>query len=175
VPAPNIATLYDFESAYEDAIRNYFVNLNVGGQTFTQVVTPRTNLTAADFLVTPRLQVKVSMTGLGSDGSGWKEDFTTSGNLATNYYSHYTAQLTLDVVSSRSNTSQLHGLLRGGTRQAMLEATAIMNANTVPYYQTVYVTPTGSTQGIDEANDEIQTQLSYALEVFIPPASYPNA
>jgi hypothetical protein len=175
VPAPNIATLYDFEGQYETALRNYFANMNVNGQTFGQVVTPQSNLVSADHLTTPRLQVRVSMTGLGADGSGYKEDFTTSGNLATNYYSHYTAQLTLDVVSSRSNTSQSHGLLRGATRQAMLEATAIMNNTTVPYYQTVFVTPTGSAQGIDEANDEIQTQLSYALELFIPPSSYPNA
>lgn len=175
MPAPNIATLYDFEGQYETALRNYFANLNVGGQTFGQVVTPQTNLVSADHLTTPRLQVRVSMTGLGADGSGYKEDFTTSGNLATNYYSHYTAAITLDVVTSRSNTSQIHGVLRGGTRQAMLETTAIINANTVPYYQTAFVTPTGSAQAVDEANDEIQTQLTYALELFIPPSSYPNA
>lgn len=175
MPAPNIATLYDFEGQYETALGNYFTNLNVGGQRFSQVVTPQTNLVSADHLITPRLQVRVSMTGLGADGSGYKEDFTTSGNLASNYYSHYTAAITLDVVTSRSNTSQIHGQLRGGTRQAMLEATAIMNNTTVPYYETVFVTPTGSAQAVDEANDEIQTQLTYAVELFIPPSSYPNA
>ena len=167
--APNIATLYDFESAYEDAVKNYFANVNVGGQVFAQVVTPRTNLTAAEFLVTPRLQVKVAMTGIGSG----QEQPVTSANVSSNYYSHYTASLTLDVVTARSNASQLHGLLRGAVRQGMLEYTAALNSNTVPYYQTPFVTPQGSQQAIDGENDEIQTQLSYALDVFIQPSSYP--
>lgn len=175
MPAPNIATLYDFESAYEDPIRNYFLNVNVGGQVFAQVVTPRTNLNVAAFLITPRLQVKMSMTGLGADGGGVKEDYKTAGNAATNYYSYYQGQLTLDVITSRSNASQSHGLLRGAVRQGMLEATAILNNTSVPYYETPFVNPGGSVQGVDMDNDEIQTQLTYGIDIFIPPASWPNA
>jgi chitodextrinase len=175
MPAPNIATLYDFESAYEDAVQGYFANLNIGGQTFAQVVTPRSNLTEENFLVTPRLQVKVGMTALGASGSGLQENPVVSENVTTRYYSYYTLGLQLDVVTARSNVSQRHGLLRGAVRQGMLEITAILNANTVPYYQTAYVTPLSSVQGIDAQNDEIQTQLTYGLDVFIPPESWPDA
>jgi len=171
--APNIATLYDFESQYENAVQNYFTNINVGGQVFAQVVTPRSNLTATEFTVTPRLQVKLGQTGLGASGSSFQESPVTVANVASNYYSYYEFGLQLDVVTARSNSSQNHGLLRGAVRQGMLEITASLNANTIPYYQTAYVTPMSSMQGIDADNDEIQTQLTYALSVFIPPSSFP--
>ncbi len=173
--APNIATLYDFESAYEDALRNYYLNVNVGGFTFPQVLTPRTNLTTANFQATPRLQIRAGITGLAASGSGVQETAITLNNIATNYYSYYTLGVTIDVVTSRSNSSQPHGLYRGATRQGMLEYTASMNANTVPYYQTAFVNPGSSTQAMDAENDEIITQLGYSIDFFIPPSSFPNS
>lgn len=173
--APNIATLYDFESAYEDALKNFFANTNYAGQNFAQVLTPRTPLANASFLVTPRLQVKVSMVGLGQAGTGWPELPVTVAGVTSNYYDYYQLQAVLGVVTSRSNSSQNHGLLRGGVRQGMLEITASMNANTVPYYQTVFVTPQTSTQGIDPENDEIQTDLAWGIDVAIPVSSFPNS
>jgi hypothetical protein len=172
--APNIATLFDFESAYEDALRNYFVNVNVGGFTFPQVLTPRTNLVTANFQQTPRLQIRAGITGLAASGSGVQEELVPLGNTGTSYYSYYTIGLTMDVVTSRSNTSQPHGFYRGAARQGMLEYTASMNNNTVPYYQTVFVNPGSSVQAIDGENDEIITQLSYSIDFHIPPTSWPN-
>lgn len=175
MPAPNIAFLYDFESPYEDALQAYFANINVGGQTFAQVVTPRSNQWTEEYQVTPRLQIRASVIGLGADGSGVKQDFIVAGNVMTNYYSYYKMGVTLDVVSQRSNNLQNHGILRGATRQGMLEITATLNSNSVPYYQTPFVNPGASLQSIDSANDEIITQLAYELDVFIPPSSFPNS
>jgi hypothetical protein len=175
MPAPNIATLYDFETAYEDAMAAYFTNLNVSGYTLRQVITPRSNLTSANFLSTPRLQIRCGISGVGASGGGMQEGTATVANVAYPYYSTYQISVTLDVVTSRSNTAQPHGLYRGATRQGMLELTASMNANTVPYYQTAFVTPLASAQGIDADNDEITTQMSYQIDAFIPPASFPNA
>lgn len=173
--APNIATLYDFESAYEDALAGYFANVNIGGVTFRQVLTPRTNLVTANFKATPRLQIKGSVLGLAPSGSGVQEDSVTIGNTATRYYSFYTIAVTMDVVTQRSNASQPHGLYRGATRQGMLEYTASMNANTVPYYETVFVNPGSSSQAVDPDNDEIITQLAYSIDFHIPPSSFPNS
>lgn len=173
--APNIATLYDFESAYEDALKNYFANVNVGGFTFPQVLTPRTNMASANFQETPRLQIKASVAGMAPSGSGVQETTVTIGNTATAYYSYFTLGVTLDVVTSRSNNQQNHGLLRGATRQGMLEYMASMNNTSVPYYQTAFVNPQSSQQMVDPANDELITQLAYSLDFFIPPASFPNS
>ena len=175
MPAPNIATLYDFESAYEDALRNYFVNVNVGGNQFAAVLTPRTNANVSAFQVTPRLQIKASLTGLAASGSGVQETAVTLNNTVTAYYSYYTLGITLDVCTARQNASQPHGLLRGGVRQGMLEYTASMNSTTIPYYQTAFVNPMNSTQVIDGENDEIVTSISYSLDFAIPPTSFPNS
>lgn len=175
MPAPNIAYLYDIETAYEDCLRNHFANLNIGGQTFTQAITPRSNLAEAEFLKTPRLMVRCGISGVGSAGAGLKEDSYTFANVSQNYWSYYQLTAELTVCTQRNNVSQSQGLLRGGVRRDMLAATAIMNNTSLPYYQTAEVVPLTSTQGIDAENDEISTQLMYQLDVFIPPASFPSS
>jgi hypothetical protein len=175
MPAPNIATLFDFESAYEDALRNYFLNVNVGGFTFAQILTPRTNANVEAFQETPRLQIKAEVVGLAASGSGVQETAVTLNNVATNYYSYYTIGVTIQVCTSRQNIQQPHGLLRGAVRQGMLEYTASMNNTTVPYYQTAFVNPGASTQVIDQANDETITSLQWSMDFFIPPSSTPNS
>jgi len=175
VPAPNIATLYDFESAYEDALRNYFVNVNVGGFTFNQVLTPRTNANVEAFQETPRLQIKAGVIGLQATGAGVQETLVTLANTNTAYYSYYTLGVTLDVVTQRQNVSQPHGLFRGAVRQGMLEYTQAMTNTNLPYYQTTYVNPGTSTQAIDPENDAIITSVQYSLDFFILPAQFPNS
>lgn len=175
MPAPNIATLFDLESPYEDSLRNYFANVNIGGVQFAQILTPRTNTNIEAFSETPRLQIKAAIVGLQASGSGVQEDTAVIGATPTTYYSYYTMSVTLDVVTQRSNASQPHGLYRGATRQGMLEYTAAMNANTVPYYQTVFVNPGSSNQMVDLENDAIITQISYTLDFHIPPTSFPNS
>jgi hypothetical protein len=175
MPAPNIAYLYDFETAFEGALRNYFLNVNVGGFTFPQVLTPQTNAVTANFQTTPRLQIRAGSTGLAASGSGVQETAVTLANVATNYYSYYTLGVTLDVITSRQNTSQSHGLLRGAARQGMLSYTASMNTNTLPYYEVTLVTPGSTTQAIDGDNDEIITSLAYSIDFWINPTVYPNS
>lgn len=173
--APNIATLYDFESAYEDALRNYFVNVNVGGFSFAQVLTPRTNANVEAFQETPRLQIKAGITGLQASGAGVQETSVTLNNTATHYYSYYTLGVTLDVITQRQNVSQPHGLFRGATRQGMLEYTASMNNTSVPYYETAFVNPGATTQVLDPDNDSIISSIQYSIDFFIPPSQFPNS
>lgn len=175
MPAPNIAFLYDLESPYEDALRNYFVNVNMNGVQFAQVLTPRTNANVEAFQETPRLQIKCGVVGLAPVGSGVQETSVTLNNTATAYYSYYTLSVALDVITQRQNTQQPHGLFRGAARQGMLEYTATLNNTTIPYYETVFMNPGASTQVIDPENDSIITSLAYTMDVFIPPSSFPNS
>lgn len=173
--APNIAFLYDLESPYEDALANYFRNVNIGGFQFAQVLTPRTNANVEAFQETPRLQIKCGVVGLQATGSGVQQTQVTLNNAATAYYSFYTLSVALDVITQRQNTSQPHGLYRGATRQGMLEYTATLNNTTIPYYQTVFMNPGASTQVIDPEDDSIITSMVWTMDVFIPPSSFPNS
>lgn len=175
MPAPNIAFLYDLESPYEDALRNYFVNVNVGGFVFNQVLTPRTNANVEAFQETPRLQIKCGVVGLAASGTGVQETAVTLNNTATAYYSFYTLSVALDVITQRQNVSQPHGLYRGAARQGMLEYTATLNNTTIPYYQTVFMNPGQSTQVLDPENDAIITSMAWTMDVWIPPSSFPNS
>lgn len=175
MPAPNIASLYDLETAYEGVLANYFANANLAGTTFGQVVTPQTNLSDAAWLTTPRLQIRVGVSGVGQAGSGIQQGQYVFNNVTQNYWSEYQLTAEFTVCTSRNNAAQPHGLLRGTVRQGMLQATAILNNSVLPYYQTVDVLPLTSTQGIEPTNDEINTQMVYQLDVFIPPASFPNS
>lgn len=166
MPAPNIATLFDYESVYEDALAGYFANLN--GNPFSTILTPRTNLAEDATLTTPRLVIRMGVTGQGIQENDQP-------NTSSDYFSHRLAGIDFIVTTNRDNASQSHGLLRGYVRQAMLQSTAAMNANTVPYYQTIYVFESGSTQGIQEGNDEISTQLTYAIQFQIKPDQWPAA
>ncbi len=175
MPAPNIANLFDFESPFEDALRNYFTNVNVGGFQFAQVLTPRTTLSQEAFQETPRLQIKAGVTGLAASGSGVQETQVTLNNVATTFYSYYTMGITLDVVTQRSNNNQPHGLYRGAVRQGMLEYTASMNNTSLPYYQTTFLNPGACTQIVDAENDAIISSLSFSLDFSIPASSMPNS
>lgn len=174
MPAPNIAFLYDLESPYEDALANYFRNVNVGFP-FAQVLTPRTNANVEAFQETPRLQIKCGVVSLQSSGSGVQETQVVLNNTGTAYYSFYTLSVALDVITQRQNIQQPHGLYRGAVRQGMLEYSATLNNTTIPWYQTVFMNPGTSTQVIDPENDAIITSLSYTMDVFIPPSSFPNS
>ena len=165
MPASDVPTLFDFESAYENALAAHFANLN--GAPFAQVLTPRTNVQADDRLETPRVTIAMSITGTGD-----KEDFNAAG---ANYYSHKLGSLAIVVATQRSNASQPHGNLRGRVRQAMLEVTKALNANTLPNYQTVFITESSASQAVDSDNDEILTQFAYAVEFYIPPSAWPNS
>lgn len=180
MPAPNIAYLFDLEAAFEDPLANYFANLNVGGFLLEQVLTPRTpfesaNNNANDYVKTPRLTISVSILGLGGVGSGSQVESYTQNNVQQNYWAHYQLGIALTLSTARNNNAQPHGLLRGGIRAGMLSAAAVLNSNSVPYFQTADLFPLASQQGIDAENDELQTQMQYQAEVFLPPASFPNA
>lgn len=163
MPAPSLAVLYDFETAYEQALANYFVNANSSWQ----ILTPNSfaNVSAGtDFLKTPRVMVTFSVTGT--------EDQREIAN-SSEYYAARTGQMLIQAITSRNNTQQSYPLIRGTARAAMLERNAAFNSNSTPYYQTVDVWETGSAQSSSEGNEEVLTQLTFGVKFFIPPGSFP--
>lgn len=168
--APSLPALFDFESPFEDALQSHFANLSIGNvPAFVQVLTPRTPKDQADELKTPRMQIRAGITAIPAAGNGLQENDMPAGA----YLSYFALGLTLDVVTSRSNAEQPHGLLRGAARVAMLDASGVLNSANIPFLLTVLVTPQSSTQAVDSANDEILTQLGYVVEFWIPPENFP--
>lgn len=161
MPAPTIAALLDYETNYEDALASWLSNTlsNV------KIYTPRTLLTATDGeeLKTPRVTVAMQLTGTNPNQQGTR---TTDSAI---YDAHKLGQITLTCTVQRNNTSQSLGTLRGGVRKQMLQATAALNANTLPYYQTLILREGAAVPTIDAENDEIQCSLGYELQFAIKP------
>ena len=163
MPAPTAASLYDFESTYESALANYFANVNASWQ----IITPQTVSNASvntDYQRTPRITIEFSITGTPD-----KRDIANG----SEYYSSRTGSYTIQAVSRRNEPTENHGLLRGSIRQGMLNAAAALNLVHIPYLETADVSETSSSQSVDPNNDEILTQLTYAVLFFIPPSSVP--
>jgi hypothetical protein len=155
MPAANVATYFDFESAYENATATYLAN--VSGNPFTQILTPRKLQSSEPFVVTPRCFVKMAMGPIGGQEA-------TVANFTQSLYTHRRASLTIDVATARNDTAQNHGLLRGWARFAMQDIAQAFNSNSVPYYQTLAVVEEGAHQGIDPDNDEIITSFTFGIE-----------
>lgn len=160
MPAPDIATLYDFETAYEDALANYIGTVNATWQ----VLTPRSNINVDTIVVTPRVTIEFSITGTG-------EQREIQNNVE--YYADRRGMFTIQAVSGRNDPAQNHGQMRGAIRQAMLGSQAVFNANSVPYYQTIDLSEGGSSQSVNAENDEILTQLTYPIWFSFMPSAYP--
>lgn len=163
MPAPTVATLYDFETAYESALASYLSNVNATWQ----VLTPATaaNIAAGTASVeTPRIALDFTVVGTGDQK-----------NIQNNveYYSERSGVMTVQSAVQRNNPTQSDSLMRGSVRSAMLERSQVFNSNSLPYYQTIDVTEIGSARSVDEANDEIITQLTFAVKFWIPPTSFP--
>lgn len=165
MPASTVAALLDYETNYENAIAGYLDNVNALSS--VQILTPRTLLTSEPILTTPRITVSLALTGTNPNQQA------TRANTSAEYDSHKFAQLTLNCVTHRDGSGQSLTTIRGGVREAMLKATAALNGNNLPYYQTLTVREESSNFGPGVENDEIQATLTYGVEFYIIPTQWP--
>lgn len=160
MPASSIAQLLNYEGNYENAVRTYLAAQLTG----VQVLTPETLLTDETILETPRVTVAFQLAGTFANQQANR---TTD---SAEYDAYKLGTLTLAGYVQRNNTSQSLQTLRGGVRKAMLAATAALNSNTLPYYQTVILREGPSQAPLaGENNDEIGFSQSYAVEFWIKP------
>lgn len=163
MPASTVAVLLDYESNFENALATHFSNTlsNV------QILTPRVLIASAPILVTPRVTISTTITGTNPNQTG------TRPSDGSDYDSHKIGTIQLAATTRRDATGQALGTLRGQCRQAMLQATAALNSNTLPYYQTVILREASTTSAANPDNDEIASVLTYNLEFYIKPDQWP--
>lgn len=165
MPASTVAALLDYETNYENAIAGYLDNVNALSS--VQILTPRTLLTSEPILTTPRITVSMAITGTNPNQQA------TRANTSAEYDCHKIGALTLNCVVRRDGSGQSMTTVRGGVREAMLSATAALNSNNLPYYQTITLREESSSFGPGVENDEIQATLTYGVEFYILPTQWP--
>jgi len=158
--APSIASLLDFEGAFEDVLAAHLSNTVSN----CQILTPRTTLAEDEELATPRIAVRFSIT---QDG----EHFGSYGGKTVR--DAKVGQMEILCAARRDDAAQDIGSLRGAVRGAMLAGSAVFNTSAMPYYQTLDVSALSSSQGISSANDESITTLSYRVDFAILATAWP--
>lgn len=161
--APTVAALLDYETNLEDALAGHFNNTLSG----VQVLTPRILIGSAPILTTPRVTLSVQITGTNPNQTG------TRPSDSSDYDSHKIGTVQVGATTRRDATGQSLGTLRGQCRQTMLQATAALNSNTLPYYQVVILREASTTSAANPENDEIASLLTYNLEFYIKTDQWP--
>ena len=162
--APSIADLLDYETHLEDAFAAYLA----AQYTAWQVLTDRTSPEDEDKLRTPRAEVAFALTGTGS------AEHQAQNRPDEKYYeSHKTFSMTVRIAACRAKSDQSLGRMRGQAREAMLPRTLALSTVNLPYFEILDVSETGSSPAFFAGNDEIQSELTWSIHLFIPPASWP--
>jgi hypothetical protein len=156
--APDLATLYDFESHFLRAASSILEA--AGFNVFTQ-------LDPLEELVTPRLEVFFVM-------QPEDDAMSLTESKGEPYYNSQHGRLDLNVVTRAVDGANLgHGTLRGRVRVEMLRMRRRWVEPTLPYYHLWRLQGEASKPETQGQNDEIISRLSYSLSFRIPPESMP--
>lgn len=162
MPAPDLATLFDFETPIEDVAAVHFKTLYPAWQ----VLTPRTTSADENKLKTPRLEIRLQVAG-----SGIQENQRPSDGKW--YRSTRTGTLTFRVVAARGKAGQDIGKMAGAVRAGCLELMQMFTGVNLPYYEIMSLVEMSGTPSIFAGNDEIIKELGYAIGWGILPSAFP--
>lgn len=162
MPAPSVKALLDYETNFEDALAAYYATVFTG----LQILTPRTPATVAQALVTPRVTIKMEITGTGSAEEKPDGD-------AEYYEAHKLGVITIEAIVRRNASGQSLGVARGQIRESMLPRTHALTTTNLPYYEVLDITEGSCVPEIEEDNDEIKTVLKFPVEFAIMPEQWP--
>lgn len=160
--APSDASVLAYEFNIEDALVPYFK----ARQSTWQVLTARTKPIDEAKLKTPRLELRVQVTGTGLQENRRPRD-------QARYRSQKTGTLVTRVAARRNATDQDLALMCGLVRSYMMEATQALNATNLPYYQIVDIVEASGTPAIIAENDEILMEIGWAISWWIKPEAWP--
>ena len=159
--APNLPTLYQFETAFEDAAVT-FLETAVGIECFPSA--------SQDDFVTPRLAIEFTT---GQAEMPIDAPISSTPALALGEYRKHTAEFNVAIVtdSSQGQTRAQHFGYVGKTRAALLRSQTNWNASTLPYYDLKFIRQSGT---IRETDGDFQiTAISYEIRFSIRDDAFP--
>jgi len=160
--APNLETLYDFETNIESAAKTFL-------ETATGL--SASSLYASldqDTYTLPRITINYEDSGaidpfdLKPDDSGDLEYLKFNGTL----------QISIITDASQDNTASNHRTIRGKVRGAMMISGDNWTASNLPYYDINYMRPAGTSFDVD--GDLAVSVLTYQINVVIRNDAFPS-
>lgn len=169
MPAPDFATLYNFEDQMEDAWQSVLLNALADQSVDADVYVTRDIRSKT----TPSVEVEFIVGSAGTQRHG----VVKAGQPYREVPNSFNGSLIVRVVSTRAlpvNTAQ-HGKIRGAVRYTLTAAANVIKANTnMPYLQILEMLPAASTpRMIDEKEQDI-TEFTYAMQFAIDNSAWPS-
>lgn len=164
--APDFPTVYDLETAIEEAFGPALAGLITEFGLHATVVTSRNR----EFMDTPRVELYAAVGGVLSQ--------RTTANQARpkEQPNAFDITLTAVVVTTRSivaENSEEHGPLRGTVRYAFSAGWRAISDSNLPWHQLMDFLPAGSTPQLLDAKDNDKTELTYAGKIAVKNTAWP--
>lgn len=163
MPASSEAALFDYYGVIPAAVVAALTTVYSGDN--VQLLTQRTLQTTAEKKITPRVEVKLRITGSpehhSRDRAGVEYRDTRSGDLI------------FTLVTRRDGAGQSLGTLVGKLLANLRKGKTLLNASNMPYYEVIYLEESGGEEEIETENDEIGLAIVAGIEFQIKPDQFP--
>ncbi len=153
MPAPDLPTLYDFETQIESAFQSVLQAALLTASIVCQVIITRDS--AIDD--TPRIELQCTVGAPLSQRRG-------TGTIGVNYREIPIAfgfKLSATVITTRPTNDNEHGAIRGLTRFNLSAAANVITARNLPYLQILEMLPAGSPPAILDEKQQDKSLLEY--------------
>ena len=163
-PAPDLVTLFDFESAIEPAVQARLLQVGIGAVDVRQ---------GKGTLLSGRVDVGLKMEA--ATGHFYVPANLPDGPLNTRncFEDAWHATLTFSIITEREQNGQLHRSYVARVRALMLRFFTQFPEDLLPYHALSLVTTAGTAPGLMSAQNEDVTQLRYACVVSIRDGAWP--
>lgn len=163
MPAPDIQTLYDFESQIEGAFETL-----LAAQFLAKSITCSTSV-SRDLSIdsTPRVEIVLSL-------AASLNQRTTIGQATPKQVPNaFAGNLAISVVTTRGTNRSSHGPIRGVVRYVMSGANGILSDVVLPYLQILDLVPAASAPEVYAEKDQDITVLNYAIAFAVKDSAWP--
>lgn len=168
--APNIQTVYDFETPFELALKNILAAI-FAAQT-PAIVCQITTQADAPIKDTPRVEIQFQpgnalsqRTALGNASPAKQVPNAFNGRFVVSIYATRTI--------SAGNQALLPAI-RGLVRYALSAGAKVFKDTNLPYWQILEMLPEASTPVIFDAKEQAGTELTYSVQFAIANSAWPS-
>jgi len=163
MPAPNIETLYDFETQVETAWKIALETKLREIQLPAEVQTSRRR----NIEDSPRIELSMSI-------DTQLDQMTTKGQAnPTQVPVAFDCTLTVRVVTTREANDDFHGPLRGITRYILSGGNKVIDATRLPYLQVLLMSFSGSQPEFNAEKLQDYTTMTYSMRIAVASTAWP--
>ena len=165
MPAPDLPTLFDFETQIQPVLQAAAVTLGIA-QTAVQDQTQK-------IITSGRLDIELTMGA--ATGHLYTPKNIPDGPLNTGncFEAAWNAVVSFNVVTDREVNAAAHAKYRSWVRSMMIQYFQQFGPDVLPYHQIAFAKTLGTRINLVNAKEEDVSQLNTAVVIYIRPGAWP--